>query len=406
MIAVKYLCTVICARVRAAGVTHIARPAVSTSLQQPPSPFTEKPPPDVNHHSPPTPLSSGLHLPVSAMHRPPTPPAVHSYAKAFVVAAAALLATAMHAVFGVWYTRLHASALDRAGVLTPVAPTAPVWSTAQQRRHLAHLLANGTADADGRSASSHLVVRATPEHAHYLHPWLVAVSSVLSAPLAFGDSHLSIAATAVVTAVPGQSRQALFRMLAHQFMQRAMRPALDDAEVLHYTKIKSQHARIWFFHWLDHDACEALRFYDGMHGCDTDADALQARAQLITSRVRCTVDLSDPGPDVLGLCSLAGVAAGQCPTLDNNASLAEDNELFDRMYKTKHLFEMIKPAIDVLEVLANELHNKKCRSLQQAPSSSMPLETGIAAELSGNQSVALSLASQLECSPASCAFLG
>lgn len=336
------------------------------------------------------------------MHCPPTPPAAHPYAKAAVVAAAALLAMAMHAVFGVWYARLHASALDRTGVLTPVPPTTPVWSTPQQRRHLAHMLANGTADTDVRRAS-HLVVRATPEHAHYLHPWLAALSSVLSAPLALDDR--PAAAVVVVTAVPGRSRQALFRMLAHQFMQRAMRPALDDAQVLNYEKISLSHARVWFFHWLDHDACEALRFYDGMHGCDTNPDALQARAQLIAARVHCAVDLSDPGPDMLGLCSLAGVAAGQCPTLDSNASLAEDNDLFDRMYKTRHLYKMIKPAIDVLEVVVDELHRKKCRSVQEAPLSSTPLKTRMSADLSGNQSVALSLASQLECPPASCASL-
>lgn len=338
------------------------------------------------------------------MHRPPpTPPAAHPYAKAAVVVAAALLAMAMHTAFSIWYARLYASALDRAGVLTPVPPVARVWSTTQQRLRLAHLLSKSTADADVRGAS-HLVVRATPEHARYLHSWLAALSSVLSAPLALDDRPTAAATAITVTAVPGRSRQALFRMLAHQFMQRAMRPALDDAQVLNYKKIMSPHARVWFFHWLDHDACEALRFYDGMHGCDTDADALRARAQLIAVRVHCAVDLSDPGPDVLGLCSLVGVAAGECPTVDNNASLAEDNDLFDKMSKTKHLYKMIKPAIDVLEVVVDELHRKKCRLLQQAPSSSTPLEAGMT-EGSSNQSVELSLASQLECPPSSCASL-
>ena len=75
------------------------------------------------------------------------------------------------------------------------------------------------------------------------------------------------------------------------------------------TNINSTASRSWFHYFNDLDACSALRYYDGIDGCDLET--LQGRIQRIASRIDCVVDTEDPDPDTQALCSIMRVKS--CP---------------------------------------------------------------------------------------------
>lgn len=151
-----------------------------------------------------------------------------------------------------------------------------------------------------------------------------------------------------------------FNTLASKYFHRTSR-TLNESELQEYKKRSSSLSRLWFFYFNDNDACEVLRYYDGLERCEDGNDLLK-RVDNIAKRIDCVVDTDDPVPDLKILCRVIGVDNIDCPEYPNRRARAR-RDLYKDLYDIKHIRDVVQRSLRVTELLRIAFLKRRCRFL-------------------------------------------
>lgn len=121
----------------------------------------------------------------------------------------------------------------------------------------------------------------------------------------------------------------------------------------------SESSRRWWSSWLIYDPCETYRYYDGLDGCDTDQDALRARAEAIASRIDCVIDIEDPQADADAICKVMGVR--DCPRFGAVNLRVDVESGYSKLLNIPHVKKLLDRPARVIQILRDALMKRRCR---------------------------------------------